>query len=167
MFVFFSLKKSLSNPKGVFQNFGKNKLLAYLKDVALLEPYAGRGRLETLFPLVLFRYVKPIVIGKIYFTPNSEASMQLMRGMNKTFEDLHSILQSVKSVLDARDNIYTELYNYFEQNSAGLAQCYTAIFAIFRPQCYTAIFRPSIALLFSAHTGIERFISRISPHLAR
>ena len=105
--------------------------------------------------------------------------MQLIRGMNKTFEDLHSILQSVKSVLDARDNIYTELYNYFEQNSAGLAQCYTAIFDIFRPQCYsaifaifcpqcyTAIFRPSIALLFSAHTGIERFISRISPHLAR
>ena len=70
--------------------------------------------------MILFRYVKPIVIGKIYFTPNSEASWHLIKKMNETFEDLDRILQSVNSVLDARTNLYAELYKYFEQNSPGL-----------------------------------------------
>ena len=58
--------------------------------------------------------MKPIIIGKIYFTPDTEASWDLVRGMNETFEALDRIFDAVTTIIDARTDLYQQLFDYFE-----------------------------------------------------
>jgi len=45
---------------------------------------------------ILWKYLKPLLVGKILFTPNTDMAKEIVRNANSSFDDLATILDTVK-----------------------------------------------------------------------
>ena len=67
----------------------------------------------------LWRYVKPVILGKIFYSPNTPATEKVMSAFNETFEDIGQLFEIIALVEASRDLIFAQLYDYFNDSSIG------------------------------------------------
>jgi ATP-binding cassette subfamily A (ABC1) protein 1 len=62
----------------------------------------------------LWSYVKPYVVGKIFYAPDTIATQKIIQETNKTFDDVATLLNLANQIENSRYELYRELYEYFE-----------------------------------------------------
>ncbi|XP_069795195.1 retinal-specific phospholipid-transporting ATPase ABCA4 isoform X1 [Narcine bancroftii] len=61
---------------------------------------------------IVWRVLKPLLMGKVLFSPDSPATQQLMRNANATFEELHRLKQIGK----IWEEVKSQLWNFFQSS---------------------------------------------------
>ena len=64
-------------------------------------------------------FLKPTVVGKLFYTPVNPATTRIIEQMNKTFEDIAVAFDALGEISGAQDDIYKQLYDYFEDPVAN------------------------------------------------
>ena len=64
-------------------------------------------------------YIKPIFLGKVYYSPDTPASNRIMAAFNQTFQEVGELFSLINLVELSRDQIFTQLYEYFENSNVG------------------------------------------------
>ena len=64
-------------------------------------------------------FLKPVVVGKLFYTPVSPATTKIIEQMNKTFEDISVAFDALGEIAGAQDDIFKQLYDYFQDPVAN------------------------------------------------
>ncbi|XP_075241054.1 phospholipid-transporting ATPase ABCA1-like isoform X2 [Convolutriloba macropyga] len=67
----------------------------------------------------LWKYAKPIIIGKILYTPQDPATQRIIAQINKTFEEVANAFEALDMINDTREELFQQLYDYFEDPNAN------------------------------------------------
>uniref|UniRef100_A0A3P8R2X9 P-type phospholipid transporter n=1 Tax=Astatotilapia calliptera TaxID=8154 RepID=A0A3P8R2X9_ASTCA len=112
---------------------------------------------------IVWRGIKPLFIGKLLYTPNTPAIQQVMKEVNKTFEDL----QIIQELNEAWLEVGPQIKSYMETSvEVKMLQVRLSLTTRGKSEIYS-IFQHFSVIIMCLSSRIARFLSTPSPDIPR